>query len=269
MNNVLELRCFIASPGDTMEERNACEEVFEDINSSLGKILSFRLSSLRWEKDIYPSVGEYGQQVINEQVDGNYDLFIGIMKTRFGTPTPQAESGTEEEFNIAYEKWKNGEIDNIFFYFGTPSVSPYEIDYIQFQKVIDFRKRIEGEFGVLHMEYVDTEDFKRKLKQHLTDYFNKNKPTARKQKKRKGEDSTIVKSIVAQFEYRKLWGEIRNNKDFTKRMIVQIQKNSKLCRFSRVIFPQEHLINQLMTKDPLTEGKAFLIDKVFLGENNP
>ena len=137
MNNILDLKCFIASPGDVSEEREACEKVFEDINNSLGKILGFKLSSLRWENDIYPGVGEYGQQVINEQVDGNYDLFIGIMKTRFGTPTPQAGSGTEEEFNNAYEKYKNGEIDNIFFYFGNPSVSPYEIGYVQFQKVKD------------------------------------------------------------------------------------------------------------------------------------
>ena len=257
MNNILDIKCFIASPGDVSEERDACEKVFEDINSSLGKILSFRLSSLRWEKDIYPSVGEYGQQVINEQMDDKYDLFIGIMKTRFGTPTPQAGSGTEEEFNIAYEKYKNGEIDNIFFYFGNPSISLYEIDYAQCQKVIDFRKRIEG-LGVLHMEYVDTEDFKGKLKQDLTNYLNANRPTARKQKKKKNEDSTIVKSKIAYYEYQKLWGDIHGKKDFTKKMIGQIQTKSQSCRFSRVIFPQEHLINQLMTKEPLTEGKAFL-----------
>ena len=257
MNNVKEYKCFIASPGDTMEERNACEEVFEDINNSLGKIIGFRLSSLRCENDIYPSVGEYGQQVINEQVDGNYDLFIGIMKTRFGTPTPQAGSGTEEEFNNAYEMYKNGEIDNIFFYFGNPSISPYEIEHAQFQKVKDFRKSI-GELGVLYMEYVDTEEFKEKLKKNLTNYFNENRPAIRKQKEKKNEDSTIIKSKVVHYEYRKLWEEIRESNDFTKRKISQIQKKSLLCRFSKIIFPQEYLINQLMSKEPLTEGKAFL-----------
>ena len=256
MNNVLELKCFIASPGDTIEERNACEEVFEDINNGLGKILGFRLSSLRWEKDIYPSVGEYGQQVINEQIDGNYDLFIGIMKTRFGTPTPQAGSGTEEEFDIAYERWKNGEIDNIFFYFGNPIMPLNEIDPIQYQKVIGFKRRI-GEQGVLYLEYTNNEDFKKQLAKSLTKYFNDNRPTERKQKK-KNEESKIIKSKNTHYEYRKLWGEIRKNKDFTKRKIGQIQKKSQLCRFSKIIFPQEYLINQLMTKEPLTEGKAFL-----------
>ena len=256
MNNVKEYKCFIASPGDTMEERNACEEVFEDINSGLGKILGIRLSSLRWEKDIYPSVGEYGQQVINKQINDNYDLFIGIMKTRFGTPTPQAESGTEEEFDIAYERWENGEIDNIFFFFGNPIMPINEIDPIQYQKVLDFKKRI-GEQGVLYLEYTNNEDFKKQLAKSLTQYFNDNRPTERKQKK-KNEEYKIIKSKNAHYEYRKLWGEIRKNKDFTKRKIGQIQKKSQLCRFSKIIFPQEYLLNQLMTKEPLTEGKAFL-----------
>ena len=257
MNNILELKCFIGSPGDTSEERDVCEKVFEDINSSLGKILSFRLSSLRWEKDIYPSVGEYGQQVINEQVDGNYDLFIGIMKTRFGTPTPQAGSGTEEEFDIAYERWKNGEIDNLFFYFGNPSLPINEIDPTQYKKVQDFKRRI-GKQGVLYIEYTDTEDFKKQLKQSLTNYFNANKPTERKLKRQKNIESVIVKSKAVHYEYRKLWEEIRKNKGISKSVIYKIKKKSQTCRFSKVIFPQEHLINQFMTKEPLTEDKAFL-----------
>ena len=118
MDNVYEIKCFIASPGDTAEERQACENVFEEINHGLGRSLGFRIVPLRWEKDVYPSVGEYGQQVINQQLEDDYDLFIGIMKNRFGTPTPQAGSGTEEEFNIAYERFQNGEVGNIFFYFG-------------------------------------------------------------------------------------------------------------------------------------------------------
>ena len=102
MNTITEIKCFIASPGDTTEERNSCEIVFNDINNSIGKTMGFRLSSLRWEKDVYPSLGDYGQDVINTQIDGSYDVFIGIMKARFGSPTPNAGSGTEEEFDIAY-----------------------------------------------------------------------------------------------------------------------------------------------------------------------
>lgn len=256
MNNIYEIKCFIASPGDTLEERNACEKVFDEINHGLGSCLGFHIVPVRWEKDVYPSVGEYGQQVINQQMEENYDLFIGIMKSRFGTPTPQAGSGTEEEFNIAYERFQNGEIGNIFFYFGATKMSPYDLDIDQFKKVKEFRKKIEQD-GVVTMQYQGLEDFKKQLKSNLEDYFNKNKPSKKKRIKTDKEE-IIVKSKTAFYDYRKLWEEILNSKDLSKRKLEQIEKKKKLCRFTKVIFPQENLVQRMMTKEPLTAEKAFL-----------
>lgn len=257
MNNVTEITCFIASPGDTSEERNACECVFEEINHGIGRSKGFRLVPLRWEKDVYPGVAEYGQQVINRQVDGNYDLFVGIMKGRFGTPTPQAGSGTEEEFNIAYEKYQNGEIYNIFFYFGIPEKSAYELDLEQFQKVKDFRAKIEKN-GVVSMQYQGLDDFKKQLKDNLEDYFVKNKPSTRKKRIQKDREEKIVKSKKAFFDYRKTWEDILQKRNYSKKAVEKIIKDKMLCRFPKVIFPQESLVQQLMTKEPLTEEKAAL-----------
>lgn len=257
MNNVTEITCFIASPGDTSEERNACECVFEEINHGIGRSKGFRLVPLRWEKDVYPGVAEYGQQVINRQVDGNYDLFVGIMKGRFGTPTPQAGSGTEEEFNIAYEKYQNGEIYNIFFYFGIPEKSAYELDLEQFQKVKDFRAKIERN-GVVSIQYQGLDDFKKQLKDNLEDYFVKNKPSTRKKRIQKDKEEKIVKSKKAFFDYRKTWEDILQKRNYSKKAVEKIRKKKKLCRFPKVIFPQESLVQQLMTKEPLTEEKAAL-----------
>ena len=44
------IRCFIASPGDTAEERDICEKVFSEINAGIGTAYGFVLQSLRWEK---------------------------------------------------------------------------------------------------------------------------------------------------------------------------------------------------------------------------
>ena len=257
MNSIIEIICFIASPGDTLEERNACETIFDEINHGLGRSKGFRLVPLRWEKDVYPSVAEYGQQVINQQVEGKYDLFVGIMKGRFGTPTPQAGSGTEEEFNIAYDKYKNGEIGNIFFYFGIPDNSAYELDLNQFQKVKDFKEKIEQN-GVVPMQYQGLEDFKMKLKNSLENYFHQNKPSTRRKRIQKDKETKIVKSKTAFYDYRKLWEDILQKKSFSKNTLEKIRKEKKLCRFPKVIFPQESLIQQMMTKEPLTEEKAAL-----------
>ena len=257
MNNIIEINCFIASPGDTLEERNACENIFDEINHGLGKSLGFRLVPLRWEKDIYPSVADYGQQVINRQMDGNYDLFFGIMKSRFGTPTPQAGSGTEEEFNIAYEKYQNREIGNIFFYFGVPEKSAYELDLEQFQKVKDFRTKIEQN-GVVPMQYQGLDDFKKQLKNNLENYFLRNKPSTRKKRLQKDKEEIVVKSKTAFFDYRKLWERILDSSNLTNRTVEEINKKKRLCRFPKIIFPQEYFIQRQMNKEPLTEEKAVL-----------
>ena len=99
--NVKIFKCFISSPSDTEKEREICEQIFAEINESLGKAYNFRIESLRWENDVRPSFGIDGQDVINKQIGNDYELFIGIMNKRFGTPTSKAGSGTEEEFNNA------------------------------------------------------------------------------------------------------------------------------------------------------------------------
>jgi hypothetical protein len=98
-------KCFISSPSDTQKERVACDEVFSTVNKSLGEKLHFRIESKKWERDVVPAFGEDAQTVITGQLLNNYQMFIGIMWNRFGTPTKRANSGTEEEFYHAYSKY--------------------------------------------------------------------------------------------------------------------------------------------------------------------
>jgi hypothetical protein len=99
--DVTLLKVFIASPGDVAEERGMAESVVQELNRTLCKALCLRLELLRWETDTFPGLGSDSQAVINEQIAEDFDIFVGILWSRFGTPTPRAESGTEEEFNRA------------------------------------------------------------------------------------------------------------------------------------------------------------------------
>jgi hypothetical protein len=81
--------------------------------------------------------------VINQQV-GNYDIFVGILWKRFGTPTGKAESGTEEEFNIAYANWQQFKRPRILFYFSQVSYTiqnPSEA--LQLSNVLNFRTELQ------------------------------------------------------------------------------------------------------------------------------
>ena len=97
-----------------------------------------------WETDTFPSIGKDAQSIINEQIGDDYDIFVGLMWTRFGTQTPRADSGTEEEFNLALEKLKkNPDGTRILFYFKDSSPELLsQIDLKQLEKVKEFKKQI-------------------------------------------------------------------------------------------------------------------------------
>lgn len=147
-DNFKLIRVFVASPNDVTEERNQLPKVIQEINQILSAIAPEKkvlLDLIRWETNIHPDMGRDGQGVVNAQLP-DYDIFIGIMWQRFGTPTAVAGSGTEEEFNNAYAKWQQNDRCPIMFYFcqhaTTLPGSLAEIE--QLKKVIQFKERISN-----------------------------------------------------------------------------------------------------------------------------
>lgn len=167
MDQVKVYTCFIASPSDTSEERDICDIIFKEINEGQGKRGGFRVESKKWEKNAVPGFGDYPQQVLNNDIVKDFDIFIGIMYSRFGTETKNAGSGTQEEFNLAY---KNKEQIKIMFYFNQEKIDQNQIDLDQYKKVIDFKNSL-GELGGLYWNYCGSEDFGKQLKKHLESHF--------------------------------------------------------------------------------------------------
>jgi hypothetical protein len=165
-------KCFIASPSDTQSERDVIDIVLKEINETLGEQLNFRIESKKWENDSIPSFGEDGQSIINEQLLNDYQLFIGIMWNRFGSPTKRAGSGTEEEFSIAYKRYIEQQDIQIMLYFNEANINPNDLNLEQLQKVRNFKKKV-SELGSLYSLFNGTTDFKDKLKKHLYSYFVK------------------------------------------------------------------------------------------------
>lgn len=164
-------KCFIASPSDTNGEREICDKVFIEINKSIGEAFSFRIEPLKWETDIRPSFGREGQDVINTQIGNDYELFVGIMYKKFGSPTSKAGSGTEEEFNNAYARYKNKDHVEIMFYFNDePPQKLSDVIPNELEKVNSFKSKVAG-LGGLYCSYNGPKDFEDKLRQHFNKYF--------------------------------------------------------------------------------------------------
>lgn len=161
--------CFISSPGDCQEERVICEKVISELNKGLASQMNINFETITWEKDILPDMATDtdGQEIIDKYVESsNYDIFIGIMKYRYGRPTKKAGSGTEHEFNNAIERKSNeNNIPQILFFFGNEKISPDELDFEQFSKVKEFKKKCSSKG--LYTEFNNKEEFRQLLKQKL------------------------------------------------------------------------------------------------------
>lgn len=144
-------KAFIASPSDTNKERDICEKVFKEINAGLGEIYNFRLESLKWEKDVRPTIKDTdGQTEIFNQIGEDFHIFIGIMNKRFGSPTLHATSGTEEEFNAAFNRYQEKKDVEIIFYFNDePPKSMSDLNPFELVKISEFKKKFN------HLEFME------------------------------------------------------------------------------------------------------------------
>ena len=167
------LSVFVASPNDVDEERNRLEDVIREFNKLWSRHLRIRLELIRWETDAFPSFGEDPQSVINAQIPEDFDLFIGIMWYRFGTPTARAGSGTVEEFRHAKDRY-DADPDSlqimIYFKDSPAPVSPTQLDADQLAEVSRFRSGL-GKEGGLYWTFQTSEDFEQLVRIHLTKYI--------------------------------------------------------------------------------------------------
>jgi len=157
---------FLASPSDVEAERAKLEDVVQELNLTWSKTLGMRLDLLRWETHAYPGVGHDAQDVINQQIGDEYDIFIGIMWGRFGSSTERADSGTEEEFRRARERHEKNPHVRIMFYFKDAPIAPSKLDPEQLTKLQSF-KRSMGEEGVFYWTFQTIEQFEGLLRMHL------------------------------------------------------------------------------------------------------
>jgi hypothetical protein len=146
------IRVFVSSPGDVQAERDVLRELVNSINRTDGRQRGFRLELFRWEDDVIPQIGPNPQQVVDAQTPP-YDIYLGILKHRFGTPTGRHGSGTEKEFRDASKRWKQGGWPWILFYFCQDPIDPAHFNPNQYAKVHKFREDLEKKKKGLYAIY--------------------------------------------------------------------------------------------------------------------
>jgi hypothetical protein len=162
------LSVFVASPSDVAEERAALEDVVRELNSTWGRPLGCRLDLVRWETHAIPGLGIDAQEVIDRSVPQDADIFIGMLWSRFGTPTHRAESGTREEFDRAVARYRRDQSSvRIMFYFKDEPLAPSQLDPDQLRQIHEFRREL-GQLGGLYWKFNTLEEFQNLVRVHLS-----------------------------------------------------------------------------------------------------
>jgi predicted ATPase len=184
------VRIFVASPGDVSQERECLDEVILELQGSVCDDRQLELRLKRWEKAAYPGFHPLGPQGLIDAImhPADCEIFILIFARRFGTPTLDAAGGSEHEFRLAYEEWKQRRRPQIMVYFDEePPVHLLGDDQEQRRKEEEQRRHDEeqrrqeeeqwkkvrqfrDDFPVegLWWPYQGLESFRELVRQHLT-----------------------------------------------------------------------------------------------------
>ena len=182
------IRVFVSSPGDVKAERDTVEDVVASINRGEGAAAGFRLEVFRWETGVTPQIGPGPKPVVDAQLPV-YDIYLGIMSTRFGTPTGRHGSGTQKEFKDALKRWKTQGAPWITFYFNAkPQLGGDVAGALQFAEVCKFRKQLQKLGIIATYEGVSgtSNSFREQIGEHLRAIVRRlvsaqtTKPTRRK-----------------------------------------------------------------------------------------
>ena len=162
----------LSCPGDVYKECfPVIEEAVNEFNGTIyAKDYGVAVNLIHWSTDSYPQSGGHPQKLLNEQIVDPADASVAVFWTRFGTPTEEYNSGTEEEIERMLAAGRQ-----VFLYFLEKPVSPTLLGDAKAQdeyaKVLIFKERYKN--NGIYWSVSDEHDLKQKLTLHLALHFLK------------------------------------------------------------------------------------------------
>lgn len=175
--NITQYDLLISCPGDIQSEIKLIEQAVEEFNERYSDTLGIAIRTRHWRKSSYAQSGGKPQALLNEQFVKDCDAAVALLWTRFGTPTDEYGSGTEEEIEIMLETKKQ-----VFMYFSDKPVPPSKHDPTEYARVQAFRESYTKR-GI-YSTYASDEEFSKLFFAHLSKHFLSIKSVAELQEAR-------------------------------------------------------------------------------------
>jgi len=182
MKTYKKLRIFLASPEDIRKDREHVKKLIGRINQEISDDRGLILEAKDWH-DVAPDMDRPETVILDQLPVEEWDLLIGIVWHRFGTPSGgfdpasgrQFESGTEEEFKTAYARWQRMGKPRIMFYRCMRKYDPRELNPDQLKRVDRFFRDFgpNGRHPGLARQYTTVEELKDLVRLHLNQHLQK------------------------------------------------------------------------------------------------
>lgn len=150
----------LSSPGDAQPLAEIAAEVLESINRTHSESTGIELCPTHWSRDSSADSGAEPQALLNKQIVDSADIVLAIFKERFGTPTQNYSSGTEEEIRLGLKDGKR-----VMLYFWNPPAGHAPSAGAQPDKISAFRDSLGK--STLYKLFSDEAEFKK----HITHDF--------------------------------------------------------------------------------------------------
>ena len=164
-NNIIVYDWLISCPADVAEYVDMLEKEVLHFNNFFGRSNNIIVRTRHWSKDSYSEFGNPPQELLNKQIVDSSDLALGVFWTRFGTPTENYGSGTEEEIERMLAMGKQ-----VFLYFLDKPVCPSQINQEQYKKIQTFMNKHKNE-GIF-FSVPDEKTLANKFRENLELYFD-------------------------------------------------------------------------------------------------
>ena len=126
----------ISCPGDVKEEIALIESAVDEFNEYYADTLGITIKTRHWSKSSYAQSGGKPQSLLNEQFVDKCDAAVAIFWTKFGSPTDEYGSGTEEEIERMLQSGKQ-----VFMYFSDKPIAPSDMNDEGYKKIQAFREK--------------------------------------------------------------------------------------------------------------------------------
>lgn len=155
----------ISCPSDVSNYFEILEKEINRFNNLFGRFNDIIVRTRFWKQDTYPEIDKSPQEIINRQIVNDSDMVLAVFWTRFGSPTENYGSGTEEEIERMISEKKQ-----VFLYFLDKPINPSRLDFNQYNKLNKFKEKYKSQGVYFTVENEET--LALKFRENLELYFD-------------------------------------------------------------------------------------------------